>query len=360
MNGGTKPNWYRRAALTLAGVLAVGTPAVFVLDASADTVSGATPWSILKCKASDNDVEPHDDAFYREMFTEDGWGMGGLADYFWDQSENRLRLYGSTVQGWYRLPFTEQEVHDLGRGAAINACVTAARANGYAVPSDHKTMAILNVPGNSGAYGDRVLLASRSQNLRFAAHEMLHSYGLDHSWSDDPFYDAKWADPGEYDDPWDIMSAQHSWAVDTRFGKSAVGMNGFNRDKLGWMSADSTLTFGVDGIGIATVTLNALESRERSHPRLVKVPFDTEDPNHYYTVEYRRKTSWSEGIPKDVVLIHEIKDGKSYLLRTHDEGERAPVSTVSNLAVYINVEGMDGETATVKISSIWPLICCNG
>jgi hypothetical protein len=38
----------------------------------------------------------------------------------------------------------------------------------------------------------------------------------------------------------------------------------------------------------------------------IKIPVGA-DPNHFITVEYRRRLGWDAGIPQDAVLIHEVK-----------------------------------------------------
>src|SRR4051812_19838939 len=106
---------------------------------------------------------------------------------------------------------------------------------------------------------------------------------------------------------WDEMSAQHTYAVSTaRYGPSAIGLNGYQRDRLGWLPMDRVITVGADGVGSRTITLAPLEVPAVAGPLLVRIPFD---PVDYYTVEYRRKTGSSAGIPGDTVLLHEIRGG---------------------------------------------------
>lgn len=60
----------------------------------------------------------------------------------------------------------------------------------------------------------------------------------------------------------------------------------------------------------------ALEDGAAAGPQVLRIPFDPGDLQKAYTVQLRRKTRPSAGIPTNQVLIHEIKNGTPYLLRT--------------------------------------------
>jgi hypothetical protein len=284
--------------------------------------------------------------------TDAGLGLGGVADYFNDQSGGRVSLAGSVVQGWYTEPYTLALEQAVDRWTRIQHCVDTAAAGGYAVPAGHRIAVILNDWVDSGAAGGRVLLDPGAWTVGFAAHEMLHGSGLDHSYSDDSTYqNVWWSAPGEYDDPWDEMSAMNIYAFNTaNFGTSAVGLNGYHRDELGWLGKSRILTMGADGVESRTVTLAALEAPSAPGPQLIRIPFNPADPFNYYTVEYRRAVGWSAGIPGDSVLIHEVRGGTPYLLRSVG-GDRAPVQSLSANGVQIAVDSLDGDTASVSIST---------
>jgi hypothetical protein len=190
-------------------------------------------------------------------------------------------------------------------------------------------------------------------------HEVGHGMGLNHSFSDDPNYrNASWAQIGEYDDQWDLMSYANVFSTATsRFGFGGPGLNAYHVDRMGWLPIPRILTFGADGIGSRTVTLAALNHQEATGYLLVRVPFDTTDPFHYYTVEFRRNDKWDAGFPNNIVLIHEVKRGSdgqyySYLLRGHS-GVRAPIQTLNANGVTITVNSISPQTnqATVTITS---------
>ncbi|OLR94034.1 hypothetical protein [Actinokineospora bangkokensis] len=351
-----------RAALIalFAALLAFG---VLTPPAQAVPVRGQTGWSVLLCKFSDRAAEPQAPAFFRNFLTQDGAGLGGVADYFADQSAGKVTLTGSVVRGWYTMAFTLAQEQGKSRGQRIQDCVDTAAANGYAVPSGHRTVAILNDYVDSGAAGGRVLLDPGAWNVGFAAHEMLHGYGLGHSFSNDTTYqNASWSQPGEYDDPWDQMSAMNIHAFGTtNFGTSAVGLNGYFRDKLGWLPSNRVLTLGADGVGSRTVTLAPLETPGAgSGPLVVRIPFNPNDLHNYYTVEYRRKTGWSAGIPADIVLIHEVRGGTPYLLRATPAAGRAPVQSLSANGVTITLGAKTATGAAVTITSDITTRCVSG
>jgi hypothetical protein len=141
------------------------------------------------------------------------------------------------------------------------------------------------------------------------------------------------------------------------FGRSGPGLNAPNLDKLGWLAANRVLTW--DGTS-KTVTLAALNRPLAGGYLMAKVPIDAANPNRYYTVEFRRKIDWDQGIPQDTVLIHEVRaDGLFYLIRANGGAERLPDQTFrdENNNVAITVLSLDAisSTATFNIgrNEVW-------
>ncbi|GGQ71806.1 metallopeptidase domain-containing protein [Couchioplanes azureus] len=341
----------RVASVAATALAAVGvTLTVASAPAAATPVRNNTPWSVLLCKSSDRPAEPKPPSFFANFLTQAGAGTGGAADYFADQSGGRVSLAGSVVRGWFTERFTFEENKNTDRGTRIQRCVDAAAAGGYTVPASHRVVAILNDGTDSGAAGGRVLLDQNAWNLGFAAHEMLHGYNLGHSFSNDTTYqNAPWSQPGEYDDPWDEMSAMHIYGTAGTYGTNPVGLNAYHRDELGWLAKNRVLTMGADGVGTRTVTLAPLERPQAAGPLLVRIPYNPGDLFAGYTVEFRRKTGWSAGIPGDTVLIHEVRNGTPYLLRTGPGG--TPVQSLDANGVRIRIDGVAGDAATVTIST---------
>ncbi|MET7864714.1 hypothetical protein [Micromonospora taraxaci] len=335
-------------ALACAVLGAVALPAA---PASASPIRNATPWSVLLCKFSDKPAEPQPPSHFANFLTATGVGTGGVADYLADQSGGRVSLAGSVVRGWYTMPYTLAQFGSIDRWTRTQRCVDTAAAAGYAVPAGNRIALLLNDWVDSGAAGGRVLLDPGAWNVGFAAHEMLHGYNLGHSFSNDTTYqNAPWSQPGEYDDPWDEMSAMHIYAFGTaNYGTSAVGLNGPNRDELGWLPKNRIFTMAADGVGSRSLTLAPLEVPAASGPQLIRIPFDPADLFHYYTVEFRRKTGWSAGIPADTVLLHEVRNGTPTLLRTGPGG--GPAQSLNANGVQIGVNWLSGNAASVTVTT---------
>jgi len=141
------------------------------------------------------------------------------------------------------------------------------------------------------------------------------------------------------------------------FGASGPGLDAHNLDKLGWLPANRILTW--DGQSQSLI-LAALNHPEAIGHLVVKVPIEPGNPDHYYTIEHRRKTDWDQGIPRDTVLIHEVRsNGICYLIRADGGPERLPGQIFRDVAnnVAITVLSMDAasSTATVNVgrNEVW-------
>jgi hypothetical protein len=350
------------AGLAAGAITALPTVPTAATPANAIPIRGNTAWSVLLCKFSDHAEEPQTPQFFANFLTTAG--TGGLADYYSSQSGGEVALTGSVVRGWYSMRYTQAQEAAKNRAQRIQDCVDTALGAGYTVPAGNRTIVILNALVDSGSAGGRTVLDPGAWNVAFAAHEMGHGYGLNHSYSDDLNYrNATWSQPGEYDDEWDEMSAMNVLGAATpSFGTGAVGFNAYHRDNLGWLARTRVKTFGADGVGSATLTVAPLNYSVRWYttgPKLVRVPFDPGDPFHYYTVEYVRKLGWDNGLPANTVLLREVKGGASHLLRAHT-GARAPVQTLSANGVRITVNSTSRFGASVTISSDITTRCLSG
>jgi len=338
----------RRVGTAVAAFTAVAAAALMLpQSAQAVPVRGYTGWSILMCKVSDNASEPHSATWLRQFFTDAGAGSGGMYDYFNAMSAGVVQIRNSAAAGWYTMPYTLAQEQGRDRWQRFQDCVDTASAAGYHVPSGNRTIVVTNVGidwwGTNGAvYLDGTGLASTS-----VAHEMLHGYGLGHSFSNDTnYHNSSWSAPGEYDDPWDEMSAANVYSAgyNGTYGNwQPVGLAAYNLDRLGWVDRSKVRTAGA---GWSSWTLTWPQSPYGGY-QLLRVPIGT-DPFHYYTVEVARKTGYSAGIPNDTVLIHEIVNGTPYLQRTLDGGARLPVGSLNANGVQISAS-LSGGTATVSV-----------
>ncbi|WP_018348519.1 hypothetical protein [Longispora albida] len=354
------------AAALLAAPLAAlpGGPAQ-ALEFRSGMHTGA-PFSVVMCKAADSPrYEPRSQAAMADMLI--NRGTSGVADYLYDQSGGRLDISassGSAVRGWFQSTKTKAQLAAIpDRWQKIMHCMETARLGGYAIPGHHKVVAVYNVDVGDVGWHNGVLMGPGYYNQAFAAHEMLHSLGLDHAWSNDTSVRvADWAGWGEYDNAWDPMGDNKYGRRDVRWLPAPVGMSAFHRDKLGWLPRHRVHTFGANGPASGTVTLSRLGDPNQwgTNPVMVRVPISAADPGHYYTIEYRKKTGWDQGIPADQVLIHEIKGTSPYLLKWIGVPGKPPVNEVNNAQVRIRVLGTSGDTASVSITTTSAAVSVSG
>jgi len=127
---------------------------------------------------------------------------------------------------------------------------------------------------------------------------------------------------------------------------------------MGWLRRDKIFRFGADGVSDRTITLTALNRPNNAGYQMIRIPFDTGDRYHYYTVEYRIVRDWDSGFPSDIVLIHEARERttnsyRSYLLRDTSLPGRPPVQALDRNGVRIDILSTNPatESAVVRVRS---------
>jgi len=324
------------------------------------------------CKFSDSPTPPNSVSYYSNLTINSG--TKGLDDYVKAISYGKADLSGSSVHGWYTEPHTLAYEQGLSsRWQRVQDCLdTAASAttDPYVPPSGQRVYVITSPGVDLAGWENTAAIGGDDVPLPEIAHEFGHGVGLNHSWSNDiTWKDASWSGGGEYDNPWDLMSAANVYVDPTNvFGGGPPDLDAHHLDEMGWLPKSRILTLGVDGILSRKVTLAALTHPEASGYLVARVPFDANDRFHYYTVEYRTPDGWDSGIPASIVMINEIQNNNSYYQTTlirqlgsyAGTGNGPPVQSIDVNGVTITVTGTSGDQATIQISTQFALPCAQG
>ncbi|MEZ4363441.1 MAG: FG-GAP-like repeat-containing protein [Kofleriaceae bacterium] len=280
----------------------------------------ARPWLLLKCKFSDIATTPATNQFYRDLV----FGPWGLAHYWMDASYGAWDAYGSTVKDtWYGMSVTNATwTNTLSRWDRAGACINA---YGGSTAGFVNTISLVNGEGDAGNAGGRVLMTPNSSNSTFLAHETGHTFGYEHSWDDSGRQAATWSGPGEYWDHWDIMSAMNVYGFTSPLGVSAgPGLNAPYANKMSFIPAHRRVQLNQGTTAQSTrLNLAAVGRPEANGSLYVRIGANNAD---HYTLEFRMKSAWDQGIPRDTVLLHRVLNGRSYLI-TGGGVERLPGSS---------------------------------
>lgn len=334
-----------------------------------DPAPGA--WLVLLCKASDVAAEPQQPDFYRAVFSRDSADL--LWQYFNTLSGGAIDVSGTRVRGWFTMPVTAATLAARNNTTNPNRSQTATDCRNAAIvaltnarigvdPSKYAgVISVINTGVDVGAAGTgNVVLSSHLESdLSFAQHEMLHVYGLGHSWemARDAAPDHIFAGTTarEYWDCWDIMSAATCvWTFQTaNHGPSGPGLQAASLRRLGWIPAgrvdDPGPTSRVETIRLAPVS-------EPSRPGALFARVEV--PTGAYLVEYRVPTGFDRGIPRAAVIIREERgaQGRTYLVtRSNGNGDWVAGESFTDTRnfVRISVDDVAPEAATVTINTMY-------
>src|SRR5262249_16458002 len=117
--------------------------------------------------------------------------------------------------------------------------------------------------------------------------------------------------PGAYCDIFDIMSAMfvHSF-FDAKGRQSGPALNAVTRKNLGWLH-DSRVWHEPPAPYAQTISLAPVDAPLVDGFLIAQFTGRTRElgvvATTTYTLEFRRKTGWDAGLPRDAVLIHEIR-----------------------------------------------------
>jgi len=288
-------------------------------SSKSDGVHGAQPFATILCKFADVPAEPDPIAYFEQLL---GNAYPGLDHYWREISYGAISLAGSIVTGWHELPHpsshyltgspnspmpTAESPVDLQRLA--EDCVAAA---GEAVERSQYVgiNLIFNVDldrprggevclsqdGNSRCYRTTWLWPGWYHNQSIWAHEMGHTFGLQHS---------SVGSGNGYGNMWDVMSVDGPCRTEPGYGRIGQHLIAYQKNILGWIPADRIFVAKPDSK--ATITLEQTAVPAAGNYLLARIPIhDSGADRHYYTIEARRRAGYDASLPGDAVIIHEV------------------------------------------------------
>lgn len=269
------------------------------------------PCGVFLCQFEDTISAPKKSvSFFRKLFLKNG--AQSLNDYWKDVSNNSINIDGTQIFNWRTIPLKLKDfiVQYPSRYDKIHGA-----AGYFGVDLSQFSMIIVITNGNvedAGSHGG-VLVNFDIINHTFIAHEMGHMFGLGHSFDLSDRKNSDWSAPGEYFDPYDIMSAMAVHATDhTEFASTGPNLCAHFMNSQNWLP-QTRIWNAPSASRSYSETFNLVSISHTEQPGFLLASFGN------YTVEFRTKDSWDSGIPRDCVLIHLISNQTPYLVSTRSD-----------------------------------------
>ncbi|MFG6194942.1 hypothetical protein [Nonomuraea sp. JJY05] len=297
--------------------------------------------------------EPRSPEYFKQLFTSAGKGKGGLYDFWVQQSYGKLNLDLSTVQGWYTLPYTRAQEQQKDRLTKWTDCAKNFQKKLWQLNPNGIIVIWNDVFDTYGASSYPLTLNGTQRNYMavsldregwhpaIAAQEMGHGYGLGHSFA---YPDM------EYGDSWDSMSSWTSgWFFnppdDPDFGIKGPGLIAPTRMWMGWITQDRIRECST-ACGPAQVV--GLDHPEVGGPLVIKIPGDG---GAFYTIEYRTKEGWDQGMPGNSVVVHKVEpSGRSLLMPGWNAALWRAGESFQVDQLHIELGRLDGNSAWVCVN----------
>lgn len=308
----------QRVRLALAGdrvaaIRSVAAPARVGLRALFDGVADPRRYVTLLCRFPDfPDVVPGTIADAERAFGTAYPGTG----HFWNEvSDGRITMDGSIVRGWYTLPgskdsYVGQSTPSL--NTLARDCANAADADVF-FPDFAGVNFVFNTDigccfwggagglfndGGARSYAMTWLGGSALRSVGSAAHEIGHSFGLQHS--SGPYGLV-------YDSKWDVMSTSVWHPVPGTDVLVGAQVNAYGKRQLGWIppARDRLIEPGTHEVMIERSALPA----ENGHLLVARIPAPRFGPGQYYTLEARGIGGYDAPLPGAGIVIHRVGGG---------------------------------------------------
>jgi len=318
---------------------------------------GNSRWAVLKCHYSDAVSVPENaDQTLENLFN----GTEGVREWFFDISHGKYLPDFEIQNEWKPMNVTlaSEKVAPLSRNKRSEECI---QAWGIDKTKYAGVVAIFSSVIDSG-YSGNVLLDPKAWDVTFAVHEMLHHMGLPHSFDTSDRKAADWSQPGEYFDPFDMMSAMRVRSFRNENGLLAGPELAlpFKLD-MGWVTAPNDVEI-IDArnltgepLGVTReITLRSYAALTGSDPLGVCIDLADDDGGFTrYCAEYRVAQGWDRAIGDNGVLIHFLKNGKKrdgkMTIASGMFKAREGYTTHSGRAVF-DVKNITAKNATISIS----------